>query len=91
MIDKNQKQWVNSWLHNEYGLTDDSLLNAGECEEMCEMIVYKALETRNKELVELGEGLKKDTDYGTMEELPDQLIHNQAIESYQKLIQGDEN
>lgn len=29
---------VNIWLHNTYGLTDDSLLNAGEIEELCQIL-----------------------------------------------------
>lgn len=36
------KSWVNSWLHNVYGLQDDDLLNAGEVEELLEEAISDA-------------------------------------------------
>ena len=54
-----QKSFVNDYLRNTYGLDDDSLLNAGEVEELCEMIVYETLkkerqtsQEREREIVE---------------------------------------
>lgn len=38
-----QKEWINKWLHNTWGLDDDDLLNAGSVEELCESIVYDAI------------------------------------------------
>lgn len=33
-------QWVNTWLHNTYGLEDNDKLDAGEAEELCAQITY---------------------------------------------------
>lgn len=51
---------ITRYLRDTYGLEDDSTLNAGEVEELCEMIVEHFITTKDQENAREIELIKKE-------------------------------
>lgn len=56
--DKGEKFDLVNWLRNTYGLEDGDTLNAGEVQELCQLLLSQTREEYRKEVVKIAENLK---------------------------------